>query len=64
MSAEDSTVAYQRKQREKELDAVRRISQALFRDLPLDELVEKALSVALEVDDAEAGSVILANHQN
>ena len=52
------------KQREKELDAVRRISQALFQHLPLNELIEKALSVALEVVNAEAGSVLLANHQN
>jgi len=64
MSDKDSTVAYQLKRREKELDAVRRISQALFQHLPLEELVEKALSVALEVVNAEAGSVILANHQN
>jgi signal transduction histidine kinase len=64
MSDKDSTVAYQLKRREKELDAVRRISQALFQHLPLDEIVEKALSLALEVVNAEAGSVILANHQN
>jgi len=64
MSTKNSTVSYQLKRREKELDAVRRISQALFQHLPLDELVEKALSVALEVVNAEAGSVILANHQN
>ncbi|MDH3771924.1 MAG: GAF domain-containing protein, partial [Nitrospirota bacterium] len=64
MSTEDSTVAYQLKRREKELDAVRRISQALFQHLPLDEIVEKALSLALEMVNAEAGSVILANHQN
>ena len=64
MSDKDSTVAYQLKRREKELEAARRISQTLFQHLPLDELVEKALSVALEVVNAEAGSVILANHQN
>jgi signal transduction histidine kinase len=64
MNTKDSTVAYQLKRREKELDAVRRISQALFQHLPLDEIVEKALSLALEVVNAEAGSVILANHQN
>jgi signal transduction histidine kinase len=64
MSDKDSTVAYELQRREKELEAVRRISQALFQHLPLDELVEKALSVALEVVNAEAGSVILANYEN
>ena len=63
MNAKDSTVAYHLKRRETELDAVRRISQALFQHLPLNELIEKALSVALEVVNAEAGSVLLANHQ-
>ena len=64
MSDKDSTVADQLKRREKELEAARRISQTLFQHLPLDELVEKALTVALEAVNAEAGSVILANHQN
>jgi len=64
MSANDPTVAHKLHRREKELDAVRRISQALFQHLPLNELVEKALSVALEVVNAEAGSVLLANHHN
>lgn len=64
MSTDDPTIAYQLKRREKELEAVRRISQTLFQHLPLEELVEKALAVALEVVNAEAGSVILANHDN
>jgi transcriptional regulator with GAF, ATPase, and Fis domain len=64
MSTNDPTVDHKLQRREKELDAVRRISQTLFQHLPLNELVEKALSVALEVVNAEAGSVLLANHQN
>jgi len=63
-SNDNPTVASQLKRREKELEAVRRISQTLFQHLPLEELVEKALAVALEVVNAEAGSVILANHGN
>ena len=47
MNDKDSTVSYQLKRREKELDAVRRISQALFQHLPLNEIVEKALAVAV-----------------
>ena len=64
MSTDDPAIAHQLKRREKELEAVRRISQTLFQHLPLEELVEKALAVALEVVNAEAGSVILANHDN
>jgi len=64
MIPDDPAVTHQLKRREKELEAVRRISQTLFQHLPLNELVEKALTVALEVVNAESGSVILANHEN
>jgi signal transduction histidine kinase len=45
----------------RELEAARRISQALSQHIHVDELVEQALRTALEVVDAEAGSVLLAN---
>ncbi len=47
-------------QRERELEAARRICQALFQHINVDELVERALRTALEVVGAEAGSVLLA----
>ncbi len=48
-------------QRERELEAARRICQALFQHINVDELVERALRTALEVVGAEAGSVLLAD---
>nr|MBI3611854.1 GAF domain-containing sensor histidine kinase [Nitrospirota bacterium] len=47
-------------QRERELEAARRICQALFQHINVDTLVERALRTALEVVGAEAGSVLLA----
>jgi PAS domain S-box-containing protein len=47
--------------RERELEAARRISQELSQHVQLDELVEKALSTALDVLDAENGSLMLAD---
>jgi signal transduction histidine kinase len=47
-------------QRERELEAARRICQALFQHINVDELVERALQTALDVVGAEAGSVLLA----
>jgi signal transduction histidine kinase len=47
--------------RERELEAARRISNALSRRLRLDELIEQALKTALDVVDAENGSLLLAN---
>ena len=44
-----------------EIEAVERISQALFQSLDLDELVETTLHIALEEVDAEAGSILLAD---
>ncbi|WP_447977346.1 GAF domain-containing sensor histidine kinase [Candidatus Nitrospira bockiana] len=46
--------------RERELDAARRISESLFQHVTVDALVERALLTALEVVDAAAGSVLLA----
>lgn len=43
------------------LAAVERISQALFRTIDLDQLVETTLRIALEEVNAEAGSILLAD---
>jgi len=48
-------------QRDRELEAARRMTQVLFEHLRLDELVEKTLTTALEVVGAESGSLLLAN---
>jgi signal transduction histidine kinase len=47
--------------RAKELEAALCISQALFEELGVDDLVEEVLRTALKVVDAEAGSILLAN---
>jgi len=47
-------------QRERELEAARRMTQALFQRVGTDELVEQALRTALEVVGAQSGSVLLA----
>jgi len=46
---------------ERELQAATRITNALFEDLGLDELVVKALQIAIEVVNAECGSILLAD---
>lgn len=51
-------------QRERELEAARRICQALFQHINVDELVERALRTALDVVGAEAGSVLLADPES
>lgn len=48
-------------QRERELEAARRISQALSQHIKVGELVEKALRTTLDVLGADAGSVLLAD---
>ena len=48
------------RQRERELNAARLLSETLFQHTRLDDLIEQALRTALEVVDAEAGSVLLA----
>src|SRR5262245_33933777 len=45
---------------ERELEAANRITSALFEHLALDELVVKALQIAIEVVNAECGSILLA----
>ena len=44
-------------QRERELEATRRLSQAFFQHRSLEDLIENVLQTALEVVGAEAGSV-------
>ncbi|MEX2492789.1 MAG: ATP-binding protein [Nitrospirales bacterium] len=46
--------------RERELEAARRISEALFQHLSVEDVVEQGLKIALEVVNGEAGCVLLA----
>ena len=48
-------------QRDRELEAARRISETLFQHTEVDELVEMTLQTALEEVAAEAGSILLAD---
>ena len=48
-------------QRERELEAAQRISEALFQRTDVDEVVEMALRTTVEVLEAEGGSVLLAD---
>jgi len=50
----------QHDRRERELEAARHISEALFQHLSVEELVEQGLKIALEVVNCQAGSVLLA----
>ena len=54
------TILPQHDRRERELDAARRISEALFQHLSVEELVEQSLKIALEVVNGQAGCVLLA----
>jgi signal transduction histidine kinase len=47
--------------KERELEAAQRISEALFEHLTPDEMVAKALRTALDVVQAESGSILLAD---
>lgn len=49
--------------RERELDAAQRISLALFQHLNVEEQVEQALQIALEVVNVQAGCVLLARSE-
>lgn len=51
-------------QRNRELEAARRMTEVLFQNLHTDELVEKTLTTALEVVGAESGSVLLASQDS
>ena len=47
--------------KERELEAARKISEALFQHLSVEDAVEQGLKIALEVVNCAAGSVMLAN---
>jgi signal transduction histidine kinase len=47
--------------RDRELEAVRRIAEALSQHIHVDDLVQQGLKTAMEVVGADAGSVLLAN---
>ncbi len=47
--------------RDRELDAARRISEALFQHLTPDDVAIRAVEIALEAVDAESGSILLAD---
>lgn len=51
----------QLERRERELDAANRISQALFHHQNVEDMVEQALRTALDIVDAQAGAVLLAD---
>ncbi|MDT3777210.1 GAF domain-containing sensor histidine kinase [Nitrospira sp. MA-1] len=51
-------------QRNRELEAARRMTEVLFQNLHTDELVEKTLTTALEVVGAESGSILLASQDS
>ena len=46
-----------------QLAAIERVSHALFHTIDLDELEETTLRIALEEVNAEAGSILLADHE-
>ncbi|HBP89534.1 MAG TPA: hypothetical protein DD706_17740, partial [Nitrospiraceae bacterium] len=51
----------QLERKERELEAARKISVALFQHLSVEDVVEQGLKIALEVVNCQAGSVLLAN---
>ncbi|MDE3224889.1 MAG: hypothetical protein KGN30_05690, partial [Nitrospirota bacterium] len=51
-------------QRERELEAARRVCQALSQQIQSDALIEHTLRTALDTVGAEAGSILLADAQS
>ncbi len=49
--------------KERELEAARKISEALFQHLSVEDLVEQGLKIALDVLNCQAGCVLLANSE-
>ncbi len=47
-----------------QLDAIERVSQALFQSIDLDELVQTTLRIALDEVEGEAGSILLADAES
>ncbi len=52
------------RQRDRELEAARVVSEALFEHLHPDELIKKALHIALDVVEAESGSILIADPES
>ncbi len=50
-------------QRERELEVARRVCQTLFNQINPDKLIEQALCSALDVVNAEAGSILIADQE-
>ena len=50
--------------KERELEAARKISEALFQHLRVEDVVEQGLKIALEVVNCQAGCVLLANPES
>ncbi len=63
-TTESMTTSSHHDRRERELEAARRISEALFQHLSVEELVEQGLKIALEVVDGQAGCVLLAKPES
>src|SRR5438874_600464 len=51
-------------QRERELEATRRICESLSQPISIKELVENSLHTALEVVNAQAGSILLSDPES
>ncbi len=51
-------------QHNRELEAARRLTEVLFEHLHPDELIEKTLTTALEVVEAESGSILIASQDS
>lgn len=51
-------------QKDRELEAARRMTEVLFERLDMNELVEQTLRTALDVVGAESGSLLLANQDS
>ena len=60
----DEQIRQRLERRDRELDAARRISQALFQHQNVEELVEQALRIALDVVNGQAGCVLLADEDS
>lgn len=56
--------SHQLDRKERELEAARRVCEALFQHLSVEDLVEQGLKIALEVVNCQAGCVLLADPDN
>jgi signal transduction histidine kinase len=56
--------SHQLDRKERELEAARKVSEALFQHLNVEDVVEQGLKIALEVVNCHAGCVLLANPES